>query len=100
MIEEMILTKLIPYVIPALMINIILDFIKKNFFITKPKLVMPIFALLLSLFVSVIYSMFDSSSGLDRFTHAISIIGISFFMYDIGGYKSMKTKLLKLVTRK
>ena len=100
MIEEMILTKLIPYVIPALMINIILDFIKRNFFINKPKLVMPIFALLISLTVSVIYSMFDNSTGLDRFTHAISIIGISFFMYDIGGYQLVKNKLQKLVIRK
>ncbi len=100
MIEEMILTKLIPYVIPALMINIILDFIKKNFFINKPKLLMPIFALLISLLLSAIYAMFDNSTGLDRFTHAVSIIGISFFMYDIGGYQSMKNKLLKLVTKK
>ncbi len=100
MIEEMILTKLIPYVLPAFMINIILDFIKKNFFILKPKLVMPILALLLSLILSVTYSILVNSSGLDKFTHAISIIGISFFMYDIGGYQSMKNKLLKLVTRK
>ena len=100
MIEEMILTKLIPYVIPALMINIILDFIKKNFFIHKPKLVMPILALFFSLTLSITYSIFANSSGLDRFTHVISIIGISFFMYDIGGYQSMKNKLLKLVTKK
>ena len=100
MIEDMIITKLVPYVLPALMINIILDFIKKNFFIYKPKLLMPIFALFISILVSILYAKFDNSSGLDRFTHAISIIGISFFMYDIGGYQSMRTKLIKLVTRK
>lgn len=91
---DIVIDWILPFIAPALAINIILDIIKQS--VTKrPRWLLPILCLIISIVVATIYIYYTSELNKGALNHAFGIMGTSFFFYSIGGYDFIKFKVIR-----
>ena len=93
--ENIILSLVTPFILPALAVNVILDVLKKQL---KKKVtwLMPVLCVVLSIIIPIGYSFLPIDNKPDDIlTQIFGIMSISYFVYDSGGYTAIKKKLVK-----
>lgn len=92
--ELAILQVVTPYILPAIAINVILDFIKNHISFNKPKWLIPLLCVILSIIIPLVYALLPLDNKPDDvLMQTFGIMGISYFFYDAGGYNFIKEKL-------
>lgn len=100
MLENALLNWIMPFIAPALVVNIFVDMAKYLTTETRPKWVLPLVCGLFSAIAAGIYAIISEELPQTAFNQACAIMGISFFFYSVGGYGFLKKIFLRVFERK
>ena len=93
--ENIILSVITPFVIPAMGINVVLDVLKK-YLPYKPIWLLPTLCVVLSAVIPAVYAFLPlPSKPEDILTQIFGVMSLSYFFYDAGGYSFLKNKLIR-----
>ena len=93
--ENILLSVVTPYLIPAFAVNVLLDLIKKVLK-SYPQWLLPLLCVVFSVVIPIIYQLLPIEGKPDDvLMQTFGIMGLSYFFYDAGGYSFIKEKLSK-----